>query len=159
MGVAHFAFNFRTWDQGGDRIDHQYVDRVGTDQCVDNFQRLFTGVGLRDDQLVGIDAQCLGIDGVQRMFRVDKSRCAAIFLGFGNDVQSERGLARTFRSVNLDHASLWQSPDAKRDIQSETTSRNGFDFESLALAQLHRRALAEGAVDLRQCGVERLLPV
>ena len=159
MGVAHLALDFRARHQGGDRIDHQYVDRVGAHQCVDNFQRLLAGVGLRNDQLVGVDAERLGIDRVERMFRVNKGRRAARLLRFGNDVQRERGLARTFRSVYLDHASLWQSPDAKRDIQSETAGGDGFYFQRLALAQLHRRALAEGAVDLRQCGVERLLPV
>jgi hypothetical protein len=97
VAVAHLAFDFGAGHQRGDRVDHQHVDRVGTDQRVGDFQRLFAGIGLRDDQLVDVDAQLLGIDRIERVFGVDESGGAAVLLRFGDDVQRQRGLARAFR--------------------------------------------------------------
>ena len=51
------------------------------------------------------------------MFGIDEGADAAILLGFGQNMQSERGLARRFGAVNLDHAAARQAADAKRDIE------------------------------------------
>jgi hypothetical protein len=159
MAVAHLALDLRARDECRDRIDHQHVDRVRSDQRVDDLERLFTGIGLRNDQLVDVDAELLGIDRVERVFGVDERSGAAALLRLGDDVQRERGLARGFGAVDLDHAAARQAADAERDVEPERPGRDHLDLHRLLRPKLHRRALAEGAVDLCEGGVERLLPV
>ncbi len=159
MAVAHFAFDFRPRHQRGDRVDHQHVDSVGAHQRIDDFQRLFARVGLRHDQFVNVDAQFLGIARIERMFRVHKGRRAAILLRFGNGVQRQRGLARTFRAVNLDNPPLGQAANAKSDVEAERAGRDGFNLDLFPAAQLHRRAFAKGPVDLGKRGVQCFLSV
>src|SRR3546814_15034766 len=60
MAVAHLALDLRARHERRDRIDHEHVDRIRADQSIDNFERLLAGIGLRDDQLVDVDAQLLG---------------------------------------------------------------------------------------------------
>ena len=159
MAVAHFAFDFRARNQRGDRVHHQHVDRVGADQRVDDFQRLLARIGLRHDQFVDVDAQLLGIDGVERMFGVDEGRGPARLLRFGDGMQRQRRLARAFGPVNLDAAALGQAANAQRDVEAERSGRDRFDLHLLARSQLHRRALAEGAVDLGERRLQCFLSV
>ena len=159
MAVAHLTLDLRAGHQRRDRIDHQHIDRVGPYQRVDDLERLLAGVGLRDDQLVDIDAQLAGIDRIERVLGIDKSGGAAALLRLGDDVQRQRRLARAFGAVNLDHPPLGQAADAKRDIEPERSRRDRLDVHRFLLAQLHRRALAECPVDLRECGIECLLTV
>ena len=159
MAVAHLALDLGPRHQRGDRIDHQHVDRVRAHQRVDDLQRLLAGVGLRDDQLVDVDAELLGIGRIERVFGIDESGGAAGLLRLGDDMQRQRGLARAFRAVDLDHPAARQAADAERDIEPERTGRDHLDLHRLLRAQLHRRALAERAIDLRQRRFERLLPV
>ena len=159
MAVAHLALDLGARHQSGDRIDDQDVDRVGADQSVGDLQRLLAGVGLRDDQIVDVDAELAGVDRVERMLGVDEGGDAAGLLRLGDRVQRQRGLARAFRPVDLDHPAARQAADAERDVEPERAGRDGLDLDRLARAQPHRAALAEGAVDLRQRGVERLLLV
>ena len=159
MAVAHLALDLGARHQRGDRIDHQHVDRVGADQRVDDLERLLAGIGLRDDQFVDVDAQLLGIARVERMLGVDEGGGAAGLLRLGDGVQRQRRLARAFRPVNLDHPAARQAADAERDVEPEAAGRDGLDLDLLAAAELHRRALAERAVDLRQRGFQCLLLV
>jgi len=119
MRIAHLAFDFRARHQRCDRIDHQNVNRVRAHQRIDDFERLFAGIGLRDDQLVDIDAQFFGIDRVQCVFGINEGRGAAHLLRFGDDMQRQRGLARAFRTVNLDHAAFGQAAHAQRDVETQ----------------------------------------
>ena len=91
------------------------------------------------------------------MFGVDERADAAPLLRLGDDVQRQRGLARGFRPVDLDHPAARQAADPQRDVEAERAGRDGLDLHRLlVLAQAHDRALAERAFDLRQRGVERL---
>ena len=119
MGIAHFALNFRARNQSRDRIDHNDIDCIGTHQCIGDFQCLFTCIGLRDDQIVDIDAQLLGIARVKRMLRIDERGCPAQFLNLGNRMQRQRGFTRAFRTLNFEHAATRQSTDAKRYIKAK----------------------------------------
>ena len=103
MAVAHLAFQLGARHQGGHTIDHHHVDRARSDQRVANLQRLLAGIGLADQQIIDIHPQLARIDRVQRMLRVDKRAGAAALLRLGDHVQSQRGLARAFRPVHLDH--------------------------------------------------------
>ncbi len=159
MAVAHLPLDLSPRHERGDRINHQNVDRVGAYQRVDDLQCLLAGIRLRDDQLVDVDAQLLGIDRIERVLGIDESRGAAILLRLGDDVERERSLARAFRPIDLDHAAARQAADAKRDVETERSGRDRLHLHGFLRAQPHGRALAEGAIDLRQGGVERLLPV
>ena len=159
MAVAHLAFDLRARDQGGDRIDHQDVHRVGAHQRVADLERLLTRIGLRDDEIVDIHTKLFGIDRIERMLGIDKGGGAPLLLAFGHGVQGERGLARAFRTINLDDAALGQAANAEGNIEAERPGRNRLDLNRLSAAQFHGRALAKGAVNLRQRGVECLFAV
>ena len=157
MRIAHLALDLGARHQGGDRIDDQDVDRVGADQGVGDLQRLLAGIGLRDDQIVDVDAQLPGVDRVERMLGVDEGGDAARLLRLGDGVKRQRGLARAFRPVDLDDAAARQAAYAERDVEAERAGGDGLDLDRLARSEPHRAALAERAVDLRERRIERLL--
>src|SRR5208282_4178783 len=71
--------------------------------------------------------------------------------------ERERGLARRFRAVNLDHASARQAANPQRQIQAERAGWNDRDVGVNALlAEFHYRALAELFLDLAERQIERL---
>src|SRR3546814_14268169 len=69
MAVAHLALDLRARHERRDRIDHEHVDRIRADQSIDNFERLLARIGLRDDQLVDVDAPLLDIGSASRRER------------------------------------------------------------------------------------------
>ena len=114
-------------------------------------------VGLRDQQVVDIDAELARIDRVERVLGIDEGADAALLLGFGDGVQRQRGLAGGFRPVDFDDAAARQAADAERDVEPERAGRDGLDVHRLVvLAELHDRALAEMPLDLGQRGVQGL---
>ena len=82
------------------------------------------------------------------MFGIDKGADTALLLGFRHGLQSKRGLARGFRSVDLDDAAPGQAADAECYIEPQRAGRNRLDVERLAGSQLHDRTFAEGTFDL-----------
>jgi hypothetical protein len=48
VGVSHFALDFSLRDQSGNAIDDNDIYGAAPDQGFCYFQRLFSGVGLRD---------------------------------------------------------------------------------------------------------------
>ena len=93
MAVAHFTFDFSARDKCRNRVDHDDINRVRTHQRIDNFERLFTGVWLRHNQIVNIYTKLFGISWVKRMLCINKSGRASSFLRFGDCVQSQRCFA------------------------------------------------------------------
>ena len=156
LDVAHLALDFGARRQRRDRIDDQHVDGAGAHQRVGDFERLLAGVGLRDQEIVEIDAKLARIDRVERMFGIDKGADAAALLRLGDDMQRQRRLARRFRPVDFDDPAARQAADAERDIEAERAGRDRLDLDRLLALEPHDRALAEGALDLGQGGVERL---
>ena len=63
-------------------------------------------------ELVHADAKLFGINGVKRMFGIDKNAHTSHFLRFGNDMQRNGGFAGGFRPVYLDDAALGHAADA-----------------------------------------------
>ena len=98
------------------RVDDDHVDRARAHQHVGDLERLLAGVGLGNEQVLGLDAELGGVGDVERVFRVDEGGGAADFLHLGDDLEGQRGLARGFRAVDLDHPSARQSPDAEREV-------------------------------------------
>ena len=114
-------------------------------------------VGLRNQQVVDIDAELARIDRIERVLGIDEGADAALLLRFGDGVQRERGLAGGFRPVDFDHPAARQAADAERDVEPERAGRDDLDVHRLVvLAELHDRALAEIALDLGQRGVKGL---
>ena len=126
---------------------------------VSDLQGLFPGIRLGDEELAHIHAQLGGIDRVQRVLGIDESRDTASLLRFRHCVESERGLAGTFRTINLDDAALRQTANTQGNIQPQRTGGNRFDIHVRTLAELHHGALAECLVDLAQRGLNGLLLV
>ena len=86
VAVAHLAVELGLGNQRGDGIDNENIDGTGADQGFRNFQSLFAGVGLRNQQIVDIDAQLLSVPGIKCVFGVDKRRQTAGLLRFGDDL-------------------------------------------------------------------------
>jgi hypothetical protein len=104
-----------------------------------------------------VDAQLLGVAGVQRVLGVDEGAGAALLLHLGDDLQRQRGLARGFRAVDFDHAAARQAAHAQRDVQAQRAGGDDLDvLDRLAFAQAHDGALAELLFDLGQRGLQGL---
>ncbi len=61
--VAHVAFEFGFGRERRDRVDDDAGNRARADEGVHDFERLFTGVGLGDQEFVEIDAQFFRVLG------------------------------------------------------------------------------------------------
>jgi hypothetical protein len=68
-----------------------------------------------------------GVLDVQRVLGVDEGAGAAQLLHLGHDLQRQRGLARRFRAVDLDHAAARQAADAQRDVQAQRAGGDDLD--------------------------------
>ena len=79
MGIAHLTFKFRLWHQSGDRVDNYDIDSARAHQRIGNFQRLLTGIRLRDEQFIKLNTQLLGVDRIKRMFSIDKGTFPPLF--------------------------------------------------------------------------------
>jgi hypothetical protein len=76
------------------RIHHQHVDGAGAHQRVGDLERLLAGIGLGDQQVVDVDAELLGVAGIERVLGIDEGAGAALLLRLGDGVQRQRRLAR-----------------------------------------------------------------
>jgi hypothetical protein len=61
VGIAHFALDFGPRHQGGHRVDHHHIDGPAAHQHVGNFQGLFAGIRLGNQQFVAVDTQLAGV--------------------------------------------------------------------------------------------------
>ena len=160
LHVAHLAFELGLGRERRHRVDHQHVDGAGAHQRVGDLERLLAVVGLRDQQILDLDAELAGVDRVERVLGIDEGADAALLLGLRHHLQGKRGLAGGLRPVDLDHAPARQAADAQRDVEPERARRDGLHLDALVVgAEPHDRALAEVLVDLIERGLERLLLV
>ena len=152
MRVAHLALDLGLGRERGDRVDNDDVDGAGSNQHVGDFQRLFAGIGLGDEQVVDVHTQCLGVARIERVLGVNEGGRTTDLLRLGDGVQRQRRLARRFRPVYLDDTAPGKTADAQRDIQRQ---RSGRDHRHIlapgVVAHAHDRALAVLLFDLAQC--------
>ncbi len=87
MGIAHLAVELSLRHQGRDRIHYQHVHRTRLHQGFRDLQSLLTIVRLRDQQVIYVYAQLLGVARIKRMLSVHKSRQAAHPLRLCDDLQ------------------------------------------------------------------------
>jgi hypothetical protein len=158
--VAHVAVELGARHQRRHRVDHDHVHGVRAHQRLGDLQRLLARVGLGNQELVGVDAQVLGVDGIEGVLGVDEGGRTAPPLGLGDDVQRQRRLARGLRAVDLGDAAAGDAADAERDVERQRPRRDDGDLvEDAALAQAHDGALAELPVDGRDRQIEGLPPI
>ncbi|MGC4083478.1 MAG: hypothetical protein QM736_15545 [Vicinamibacterales bacterium] len=113
---------------------------------LDDFERLLAVVGLRDEQVVDVDTELPGVHRVERMLGVDERRHAAEPLRLGDHLQRQRGLARRFRSEDLDDAATRHAADTERVVDADRAGRDGVDRpDGALLPEAHDRALARTA--------------
>src|SRR3546814_1380748 len=139
-----------------------YVLRISdgsSDVCSSDLERLLPRGGLRDDEVIDIDAELLGIDRIEGMLGIHESRGAALLLSFSHRVQCERRLARAFRPVDLDDAAARETADPQGDIEPKRAGRQCPDLDRTAAAQTHGRRLPEGSADPRPRRIEGFLLV
>jgi len=157
--VAHLALDLGLRRQRGDRVHRDHVERARPDQQLRDLERLLAGVGLRDEQIVDVDPDPLGVGGVHRVLCIDEGADAAAALGLCDHVVDERRLPRGLRAEDLDDAPARQSADPQREVERERARRNCADRDLGLVVHAHHRALAELALDLAERGVESLLAV
>ena len=155
-GIAHFAVDFRLRDEGGDRVDDNDVQRAGTNQRFDDFQRLFACVGLRDIQVVNIYAQILGVHRVEGVLSVHKCRDAAHLLRLCDNVQGNGRLTGGFRAENLHNTAARNAADTQRLIQRQAARGDDLHVLLRMFTELHDGTLAELLVQIRQRVLQRL---
>ena len=160
VAVAHLALDLGAGHERGHRVDDDQVERAGADQHVGDLERLLTGVGLGDQQRVGVDAERLGVVGVERVLGVDEGHDAAGAPGrwpprAGRPSSCRRTPDR--RSRRPGRAGRPPRPSATSSAMEPVgiTSSGARDL----VAQPHDRALAELLLDVGERGVERLLAV
>src|SRR5207244_4393955 len=111
LRIAHVALDLGARDQGSDRIDDQHVERARAHQGVGDLERLLAVVGLRDEQVLGLDAELARVAHVEGVLRIDEGADAAALLALGDQLERERGLARRLGPVDLDHAPARDAAD------------------------------------------------
>ena len=157
MAVAHFALDLSPRHHGGNRVHHDGIDGTGAHQCFADLHGLLAGVRLADQQIVDVHAQRFGIGGVQCVLHVNEGHFAALLLGFGQNVQSQRGLTAGFRAVHLNDAAAGHTAHAQSQIQTQTAGGNGIHLHGGVITQLHHGTLAELLFDLGQRSGQRIL--
>jgi len=159
VGVTHLAFDFRARHECRNRVDDDEVDGTRTHEHVGDFEGLFTRVGLRDEKLVDVDTERLGVFRVEGVFRVDERGDSAGRLNVGDGVKCEGRLSLRFRAVDFDDATPGQPTDAEGDIEGDGSGRNNGNLRAFFRAEAHDRALAELTVNLCECCFQRFIAV
>ena len=159
MAVPHLTLDLGAGHQGSDGVDDDDVERAGPDQHVGDLERLLAGIGLGHQQRVGVDAQPLGVLGVEGVRGVDERRDAPQLLRAGHRVQRDGGLARRLRAVDLDDAPARQPPDAERDVERDRPGGDHLQRRADLVAESHHRALAELLVDVGERSIQSLVAV
>ncbi len=127
MRIADFAFEFLLGHQGGDRVDDDHIDRVAFDQHFGDLHRFFAVARLADEQRFELHAQLLGPTGVEGMLGVDERGDAARFLGLGDHVQGQRGLAARFGAKDLDDAAAGNALAAEGQVERQAAGGDALE--------------------------------
>jgi hypothetical protein len=157
--AAGVTLDLGAGNQRGHRVDDDQVERTGAGQHVGDLERLLTGVGLGDQQGVGVDAQRLGVVGVEGVLGVDERHDAAGGLGVGHGVQCDGRLARGLGAVDLHDPAAGQATHAEGDVQGDRPGRDHRERRPGLFPEPHHRPLAELLLDVGQRHVQGLVAV
>ena len=159
MRVAHLALDLGLRRQGRDRVDRDDVERPGADEQLRDLEPLLTGVGLRNEEVVDVDADVLRVRRVHRMLGVDECTDAAAALCLRDHVVDERRLSGGLRPEDLDDAAAREPADPEREVECERAGRHRADRDVRVVVHLHDGALAELTLDVPEGGVQSLLAI
>ena len=149
--VAHLAVELGLGDEGGDGVDDEHVDGAGADQSFDDLEGLLAVVGLRDEEVVDVDAELFGVAGIEGVLGVDEGGEAAGLLGLGDDLQGDGGLAGGLRAEDLDDAAAGNAADAEGGVEGDGAGGDDGDRDDgLFGAEAHDGALAKLLFELRK---------
>ena len=126
------------------------------DERLGDLERLLAGVGLRDHEVVDVDAELPGVVGVERVLGVDEGREPAALLRLRDDVEGQGRLARGLGPEDLDDAAARDAADAERGVDADRAGGDGLDDLVRLVAEADERALPELLVDLLDGLLERL---
>ena len=84
MRVAHLAFDLGLRHKRSNGVDGDDVERARANEELGDLETLLASVGLRDEQLVDIDADAPRVLGVDRVLCVDERADAATALRLGD---------------------------------------------------------------------------
>ena len=132
LRFAHLAFDFGPRHERRDRVDDDHVDAAGADEHLDDLERLLAVVGLRDEEVVEVDAELLRVLRVERVLGVDERRHAAELLRLRDDLQRQRRLARRLRPEDLDDAAARHAADAERVVDADGAGRRSTSIGAMA---------------------------
>ena len=141
-GVADLSFELLFGDERRDRIEDNNVERIGTNQGLDNPERFLAGTRLRDEQIIHVHAEPAGVLRIERVLHIDEGGEAAALLRLRDDRQGERRFTGRFRPVNFHDASARKSADAERAVDQDVAGGDDFDVDDLFVAESHDRAFA-----------------
>ncbi len=154
LAVAHVAVDFGLGGQGGHGVDDDDVDGTGTDQVVGNLQGLLAVVGLRNEEVVDVNTQFLGVEAVEGVLGVDEGGNAAGFLAFGDGVDGQGGLTGTLGAIDFYDAAAGESSDAQGHVEADAAGGDDVELFVGAVAQLHNGALAVALLYLVEGALE-----
>jgi hypothetical protein len=87
LAIAHFAFDLGARRERRNRVDDENVNRAGPYQCIRDFERLFTSIWLRNQEVLEVDTKLAGIDRIKSMLGIDEGADATLFLSFRDNMQ------------------------------------------------------------------------
>src|SRR5512133_91801 len=158
MGITHVALDLSLGHQGRHRVDHQHVDGTAAHQCFGDFQGLLTGIRLRDQQVIGLDAQLAGITDIQGVLGIHEGCDAAGLHGLGNDVQGKGRLAGRLRAIDFHDPSARHTTNTQGHIKGDRSGRDRLHTrQCLVVAQAHDGTLAELFLYLAERQLYRLV--
>ena len=159
MRVAHFALDLRLRRQCGDRVDRDDVERTRADEQLGDLERLLARVGLRDEEVVDVDADPLRVCRIHGVLGVDEGGDAPAALSLCDHVVHERRLAGRLRPEDLDDSAPRKPADPEREIERERARRHRPDRHGRVVVHLHHGTLAELPLDLAESDVQSLLAI
>src|ERR1035438_6799208 len=154
--VAHLALELGFRDERGDGVDDDDVDRGRAHEGLGDLERLLAGVGLRDHEVVDVDAELPGVIGVEGVLGVDERREPAVLLRLRNDVQGQGGLARGLGPEDFDDSAPGDASDPERRVHADRAGGDGLDDFMGLVTEADERAFPELLVDLLDGDLERL---
>ena len=150
--IAHVALKLRLGNQRGNGVDNDNIYRAAPHERLRNIERLFAAVGLRDIELVHLNAKAFGINRIERMFRIDKHAHALILLRLRNYVERKGGLTGGLRAIDLNDPSARHAAYAQRRIKLDAAGGNGLDLNpGRGIVHEHDSALSVLLFNLYKC--------
>jgi hypothetical protein len=104
---------------------------------------LFAVIGLRDEEIIDIDAEFAGVDGIESVLGVHEGGVAAGALCLGDRLERHGGFAGGFGAEDFDDAAAREAADAEGGIEREASGGDDCDGDGVIRAEAEDRAFAE----------------